>query len=869
MSRWKMFIKTLMMSLVFLTIGSIFCSVTIDVVAAPYIDSYPALPKTENTPATTQLQDIDSGLTSPSGDYRWRDVADQLFSDSYRSSYNYTQASVQVSYDNVGNTLKGTLTAVNLKPNFAYQLKLAGAPGTSTSERIGLAGRWWQEEWNGSQWTNGQNLNDKGDGSTPSPNDNTYFSRCTLTDSTSPTGLKYRYTGYLVFDYFITDQNGDVTLDFETDSSYHVLWKTSQRTRSSSDGPLKTSTFDPDLLSSAYDTDYGQSTVSIFGEWERLPEGGIYLQPGDYSCQLILTEESFHGSGGTFAGNWAAAMGGDIEFSIIPTSVNDPPDAVDDTVTIDEDSTNNTIDVLANDSDPDGDELTIDSITQGSHGMVTGSGSDVTYTPDAGYSGSDSFSYTVSDGKGGSDTATVTITINPVNDVPVASDDSATTDEDTAVNIDVLGNDSDPDGDSLSIDSVSTPSNGEAAIETDNTITYTPNNGFSGNDSFNYTVSDGNGGSDTATVSITVVSVEPPLDQTATGEISSDGTVVGTYIDTQANDSVIESITERTTGGKPSGRESFLNHEWSFDVRPGEMVTFFANTWASQSSDGDTFVFSYSTDGISFKDMFTITTINDDNNYYVYTLPNTLSGVLFVRLADTDQTPGNQNKDTVYVDHLFVRTNKVPSQLPSPPTDLTASLASSSQIELNWTDNANNELGYYIERYAGTNDWEQVGLVGVDITTYSDIGLDPEVIYHYRVQAYNLEGTSSYSNEETATTGSASTVNVSDMDGDSLPGNKNRWNATVIITIVDAYGSPVSGAVVTGVWSNGINGTASCVTDVNGQGIISKANIKDSISKVSFIVTDVEYPPYTYNPDRNSDPDNDSDGTSIVINSPS
>ena len=61
----------------------------------------------------------------------------------------------------------------------------------------------------------------------------------------------------------------------------------------------------------------GKATVSIFGEWERLPVDGIFLQPGDYIAELILTEESFHGSGGTFAGNWAAAMGTDIEFSVI------------------------------------------------------------------------------------------------------------------------------------------------------------------------------------------------------------------------------------------------------------------------------------------------------------------------------------------------------------------------------------------------------------------------------------------------------------------------------------------------------------------------------------------------------------------------
>lgn len=270
---------------------------------------------------TTNLDEIS---TTPSSSYRWLDVADQAYSQDYQSSYNYTLATVEVVYDAIGNSLHGTLTATNLKPNFAYQLKLAGNPDidADANERIGLAGRWWQEEWDGTKWTNGQNLNNKGDGSSPSPNDNTYFSRRDITDSTSPTGLHYRYTGYLVFDYFITDQDGKAALEFEANSSFHVLWKTTQRTPTTSDGPPKTATFDVDpLLAPAYDTDYGEANVTIFGEWERLPVGGVFLQPGDYTADIILTEESFHGSGGSLAGNWAAAMAAPIDFSIVTKDV--------------------------------------------------------------------------------------------------------------------------------------------------------------------------------------------------------------------------------------------------------------------------------------------------------------------------------------------------------------------------------------------------------------------------------------------------------------------------------------------------------------------------------------------------------------------
>jgi len=256
-------------------------------------------------------------MADPAGAaYRWMDVADQIYSSSYQSSYQYSQATASISYCTLGNALFGKGVADNLKPNFAYQIKLVGIPGTADNELIGLAGRWWQEEWDGAAWVNGQNLNDKGDGSSPNPNDNTYLAHKSIADATSPTGLHYRYSGYLLLGYFITDSNGDATLYFETGSCYHVLWKTSQRAQTADDGPLKTVTFDP-TISTAYDVDYASSTVSIFGEWERLPMGSVNLATGNYNCQIVLTEESFHGTE-PLEGNWAAAMSTNISFTIAP-----------------------------------------------------------------------------------------------------------------------------------------------------------------------------------------------------------------------------------------------------------------------------------------------------------------------------------------------------------------------------------------------------------------------------------------------------------------------------------------------------------------------------------------------------------------------
>ena len=144
-----------------------------------------------------------------------------------------------------------------------------------------------------------------------------YFQLRDLPDATSPTGKRYRFTGYRLLDHFITGPEGDALLAFEANSSLHVLWNTLQATPGPDDGPPKTVTFDPDPSQEAYDVDFPQASLTVFGEWERLPMGGLPLSPGHYRCQILLTEESFHAwPGGAYTGGWAAAMGKEVRFHI-------------------------------------------------------------------------------------------------------------------------------------------------------------------------------------------------------------------------------------------------------------------------------------------------------------------------------------------------------------------------------------------------------------------------------------------------------------------------------------------------------------------------------------------------------------------------
>ena len=163
--------------------------------------------------------------------------------------------------------------------------------------------------------------------------------------------------------------------------------------------------------------------------------------------------------------------------------------------------------VLNNDTDADGDILSITDVATPSHGTASYENGIVSYTPDAGYVGDDSFSYSISDGNGGSDEAMimVSVTAKP-NTAPVASDDVGEIDNTSTLTLNVLQNDSDADGDSLSIIELSTPANGTADI-IDGAIKYTPNANYVGEDTFTYSISDGNGGSDTAKITIKVTEI--------------------------------------------------------------------------------------------------------------------------------------------------------------------------------------------------------------------------------------------------------------------------------------------------------------------------------------------------------------------------
>ncbi|MPZ49637.1 MAG: tandem-95 repeat protein, partial [Dehalococcoidia bacterium] len=195
-----------------------------------------------------------------------------------------------------------------------------------------------------------------------------------------------------------------------------------------------------------------------------------------------------------------------------------------------------TINVLANDL---GDGLTVTTVGTPSNGsVVINADGTVTYTPAAGFVGLDAFSYTITDEDGLSSSATVTVLVTPVMEPPpvgpLAVPDVATTTQGTPVTINVLANDL---GDGLTVTTVGTPSNGSVVINADGTVTYAPAASFVGLDAFSYTITDEDGLSSSATVTVLVTPAGPgPSGPTAVPDVATTPQGTPVTINVLAND---------------------------------------------------------------------------------------------------------------------------------------------------------------------------------------------------------------------------------------------------------------------------------------------------------------------------------------------
>ena len=351
------------------------------------------------------------------------------------------------------------------------------------------------------------------------------------------------FTGKDRFQYAISDGNGGM------DTAYVNVWVNDDGNGGNNNPPIAVDDSASvnaggqvgiRVLDNDSDPDGDQVRIK-FSATDRISENGGTIKwnrngtPDNFADDKLVYRPA-EGFTGTDSFTYAISDGrGGMDMATVNIDVaggNNAPIAVDDSAMVRAGGQVG-IRVLNNDSDPDGDQVRIkfsatDRISENGgtikwnrNGTPDNFADDkLVYRPAEGFTGTDSFTYAISDGKGGMDMATVTINVKaPANNAPNASNDREMTEQGVPVSIDVLANDSDPDGDPLSVTSVEGQSisvgqsistdNGSVTLEANGELNFTPDADFVGNESFSYHVSDGKGGEDTAFVTVEVKETTP------------------------------------------------------------------------------------------------------------------------------------------------------------------------------------------------------------------------------------------------------------------------------------------------------------------------------------------------------------------------
>jgi hypothetical protein len=524
----------------------------------------------------------------------------------------------------------------------------------------------------------------------------------------------------------------------------------------------------------------------------------------------------------TFTVNDGTSTSAPATVSITVNPVNDPPTANAQNLSTNEDVP---LAVTLTGSDPEGSALTF---TTGApvNGTLTGTGAARTFTPTPNYSGPASFTFTVNDGSLTSAPATVSITVNPVNDPPTANPQSLVTTQNTPLNVTLTG--SDPEGSALTF-TTGAAVNG-TLTGTGAARTFTPTANYVGPASFTFTVSDGSLTSAPATVNITVnpvgftpftfrgvgghfptvdnanqgtgpgpVVLTPPASMqvgdlyvivasyrgTATLTLAATGGQTWTSeANTQANGQTLRVFWCRFNGtwaGNPSvtnttGAETLTAYSAAFAVAAGNQpaidVAFASGAHTGGTAtvptfntltagalalagwvSGDNNVWSGLTAGWSSpgnQAQWRNIAATDNSIALAYRLLPTAGATGAIAMTQSTEGPDNG----IYFRLAFrAAPSAPPSQVPADPTNLQQT-TSVGQVLLNWTDNANNEDGFTIERCtgAGCSNFAPLPGVGPNVTMYADTSVAPLTTYRFRVRAFNALGPSNYTNVVDATT---------------------------------------------------------------------------------------------------------------------
>lgn len=333
-------------------------------------------------------------------------------------------------------------------------------------------------------------------------------------------------------DMTLTFANGVLTPQWQDDVASVTLTDTADEVDHYSGTPNNNDSYVLDGNTSDYQWSMAEDNVGI-----------VVWDDNEYNVLYDIENLVFNDGVVTYLdGEFSAPSSGDSGND--SSTDDDTPDTVDVTEAIDDiEFTEINAPLIffptSNDLLADGVSATYDSITQPVNGLIeVNADGSMTYTPDTGFEGIDTFTYTIIDSAGTVTSASVTIDVGFSGGSGFAlADDLMETATDTPVTIDVLGNDS---GDSLAIFNVTQPTNGTAALNTDGTITYVPDDGFSGDDSFLYYVIDGEGNTDESVVTVTVGGDSSAGEETDGSDNGDDSTAGNVYTDNADQNDLVE-----------------------------------------------------------------------------------------------------------------------------------------------------------------------------------------------------------------------------------------------------------------------------------------------------------------------------------------